>query len=164
MRKLLTILAVVAAVVTTWVSNGLAFEYGDAAPGFALADFSGKQVQLSDFKGKVVVLKLATTWCPTCKQQSAEIESLIPYLDEHDITVIDVFLQDTREMVDEYLEGKTHPKNYLPLVDDGQARTAYNVYLIPRLLIIDREQKVRRDGSLLDAGSLKALLEGALKS
>lgn len=141
---------------------GLALDYGDAAPDFTLEGPAGESVSLSDFKGQVVILKLATTWCPTCKQQSEEIASLVPFLNENQVTVIDVFLQDTQEMVDEYLADKTVPENYVPLIDDGKARTAYNVYLIPRLLIIDREQKVKRDGSLLEKGSLKTLLEGAL--
>ncbi|PLX81451.1 MAG: hypothetical protein C0616_03895 [Desulfuromonas sp.] len=147
---------------TAWCGTGLALDYGDAAPGFSLDGPDGKTVSLSDFKGKVVILKLATTWCPTCKQQSAEIEALVPFLNENQVTVIDVFLQDTQEMVDEYLAEKTVPENYISLLDDGPARTAYNVYLIPRLLIIDREQKVRRDGSLLEKESLKTLLEAAL--
>jgi thiol-disulfide isomerase/thioredoxin len=139
-------------------------EYGETAPDFTLADFSGHTVHLSDFKGKIVVLKLATTWCPTCKQQMQEIGDVIGFLDENNVTVLDVFLQDTREMVDEYLTGHAKPKSYIPLMDDGQVRKDYNVYLIPRLLIIDPAGKVRRDGSLIASSDLKQLIKAITKA
>jgi hypothetical protein len=44
--------------------------------------------------------------------------------------------------------------DHVALLDDGDARRAYAVYMIPRLLIIDRDFKVRRDGSLMTARDL----------
>jgi len=137
-------------------------DYGDVAPDFGLESLHGETIHLSDFKGRVVVLKLATTWCPTCLQQTQEINDARDFLDEHGVVVIEVFLQDTVEMVNEYLDGKPHPRNYYPVMDDGQARNAYNVYLIPRTLIVDAERKVRRDGSLIGALDLKQLVKAAL--
>lgn len=137
-----------------------ALEYGDAAPDFELLNLSGETVKLSQYKGKIVVLKLATTWCPTCKQQMEEIGKLSDFLNDNDIVVLDVFLQDTKAMVEEYLTGKAKPTNFTPLLDDGQVRKAYNVYLIPRLLVIDPDFKVRRDGSLITAKDLKMMING----
>jgi len=130
-------------------SNAAAIEVGAAAPDFQLPTLDGKQVSLSDFKGGIIVLKLATTWCPTCKQQTQEIQSAGKFLSENNVTVVEVFLQDSEKMVAEYLQGEKYPMPHVALLDDGRALKAYNVYLIPRLLIIDKEFKVRRDGSLM---------------
>lgn len=135
---------------------------GEAAPDFKLTDAAGKTVRLSDYSGQLVVLKLATTWCPTCKQQSEEIESAAQELNAGKVVVIDVFLQDTQEMVDEYLPKQNAIEQFVSVLDDGQVREAYNVYLIPRLLLIDQQQKVQRDGALLTGYDLKKRLQGLL--
>ena len=135
---------------------------GEAAPDFELIDATGKTVRLSDYRGQVVVLKLATTWCPTCKQQSDEIESVAGELNAGKVVVIDVFLQDTQEMVHDYLPKQNPVEHFVALLDDGQAREAYNVYLIPRLLLIDRQQKIQRDGGLMTASDLKERVQRLL--
>lgn len=128
---------------------------GEPAPGFSLPDLSSKTFSLEDYRGKVVVLKLATTWCPSCKQQTEEIEALADYLNTSGVAVIDVFLQDSPEMVSEYLPKQNPVNDFVALLDDGQVRKDYNVYLIPRLLLLDRQLRVLRDGGLLPAGELK---------
>jgi peroxiredoxin len=130
-------------------STAVAIEVGATAPDFKLPNLDGKEVSLSDFKGKVIILKLATTWCPTCKQQSQEIQSANNFLRDNNVAVIEVFLQDSEKMVREYLKGEKYEMPFAALLDDGRALKAYNVYLIPRVVIIDQDFKVRRDGSLL---------------
>jgi len=136
---------------------------GEPAPDFALVDVAGKTVRLSDYRGRVVILKLATTWCPTCKEQSEEIESVAEVLNAGKVVVFDVFLQDTQEMVDAYLPKQNKVDTFVSVLDDGQVRDAYNVYLIPRLLLVDRQQKVRRDGGLMPGHDLKKQIQFMLE-
>ncbi len=134
--------------------TALAIEPGATPPDFKLSTLEGKEVKLSDYQGRIVILKLATTWCPTCKQQSQEIIEANKILAANDVVVLEVFLQDSEAMIREALKGETYAMTHIPLLDDGQARRAYAVYMIPRLLIIDRDFKVRRDGSLMTAREL----------
>jgi peroxiredoxin len=133
----------------------LAMESGEPAPGFTLKDLQGQDVSLVDFKGRLVLLKLATTWCPTCKQLSGEIEKIGTFLQEHDVVVLDVFLQDSEEMVENYLKDSKHPMTFHALLDDGQVYQDYSVYVIPRLLVVDADQIIRFDS----AGSGNLLAE-----
>ncbi len=128
---------------------------GETAPDFRLSTLEGKKIALADFKGQVVVLKLATTWCPTCKQQTQEIEQIKDFLQENNVAVIEVFVQDTEKMVRDYFKEMPLAKNHTVLLDDGKAAKAYNIYVIPRVLLIDRDLKVRHDGSLITGADLK---------
>lgn len=125
----------------------VAIEPGTQAPGFKLKSLQGEDVSLTDFKGRLVLLKLATTWCPTCKELSAEIEKVGAFLKEKNVVVLDVFVQDSPEMIEKYLGDAEPPMSFYALLDDGQVYDAYNVYLIPRLLLIDAEQIVRFESS-----------------
>lgn len=148
-----------------WLPCGAgAVEVGTSAPAFKLPTLDGKSVSLADFKGKLVLLKLATTWCPSCSQMSREIAAIGDYLKEKDVVFVEVFLQDSPEMISRYFEGKGFPMAHHVLIDDDmQAYRGYNIYLIPRLLLIDREQTVRYDNgaaaTVLPATELKKLVE-----
>ena len=127
--------------------TAVAIETGTQAPDFKLKNMEGQEVSLSDFKGRLVLLKLATTWCTTCKQLSAEIEKVGEFLKEKDVVFLDVFVQYSQAMIEKCLGNTEPPMTFHALLDDGQAYTAYNVYLIPRFLVIDAEQIVRFDSA-----------------
>jgi len=165
MRKIIPLFFIVIALFLLPVYAG-AVEVGKPAPAFTLPNLAGKSVSLADFKGKVVVLKLATTWCPSCKVLSREMTSLGEFFKERDVVVLEVFVQDTPEMVTRYFAGQSFPMTHHALLDDTRVYEAYNVYLIPRLLVIDREQKVRFDNgntaNAIPAAELRKLVEAAL--
>lgn len=135
--------------------SALAFDKGEAAPGFTLKDVRGQEVSLKDFKGRTVLLKLGTTWCPTCKQLSADIDKLGDFLNFHEVVVLEVFVQDSPAMVEKFVGDTQHPMTFHALLDDGQAYRGYNVYLIPRLLVIDADQVVQFDSEGRDVTSEK---------
>jgi peroxiredoxin len=140
---------------------GFAIEAGEPAPDFKLQSLTGEEVSLSDFKERMVLLKLATTWCPTCKLLSAEIRKVGPFLKEQKVVVLEVFVQDSKETILDYLGDHEPPMTFHALLDDGQAYEAYNVYLIPRFLVIDKDQVVRFDssGHNVMADDIRALVQ-----
>lgn len=135
-------------------SYAFAIEEGSPAPDFQIPNLEGKKVRLSDFKGRIIVLKLATTWCPTCKQQVRELREAEQVLKENNVALVEVFIQDSPEMVREHVGESGMSMAHSVLIDNGKAAKAYNVYLIPRLLVIDKSFKVRRDGSMMTAHDL----------
>lgn len=49
---------------------------GKDAPDFTLQSMDGKEVKLSDFKGKKVYLKFWASWCGPCKKSMPELMEL----------------------------------------------------------------------------------------
>lgn len=139
-------------------SAALGLEVGAPATDFALTDLDGKPFQLSGLQGRIILLKLATTWCPSCGEQTRELQRATTLLKEYDVAVVEVFLQDSVEMVRNYRASHPGANASTVLIDDDRVRRAYGVYLIPRTLVIDREFRIRRDGNLLTEKELGQLL------
>ena len=117
--------------------SAFALEVGAQAPDFELKDVDGNRVKLSDFAGHPVILKLATTWCPTCRQMTEELVEIAPLLAERQVAVVEVFLQDSEMMVRDFFRGKGFRNlKHVALLDDGRVVKAYDVYLIPRTLFL----------------------------
>ncbi len=79
------ILLVAGAVLLLFTPQGTAGAPGPARIGapignFTLTDLSGKQVQLSDYAGRPVLLNAWATWCPPCQ---AEMPDLNAYYQAH---------------------------------------------------------------------------------
>ena len=154
-RKIFAVFLVLVALCFV-AAPALAVQVGTTPPDFELKTVAGKDFRLSQLKGQLIILKLSTSWCPTCRQQSVEIQAAGDYLRAHKVVVVEVFLQDSESMVRDYLQSETFPMSHYEMIDDGRVRQAYDVYLIPRVIFIDRDFKVRRDGSLMTASAIKA--------
>lgn len=65
-----------------------------AAPGWQLKELEGKPVKLSDFKGKVVILKFWATWCPPCRKEIPTFVSLQKQYGEKGVVNVGVSLDE----------------------------------------------------------------------
>lgn len=139
-----------------------AVEVGAEPPDLRLKELGGQEFRLSAHKGELLILKLGTTWCPTCMQQSGELLQLAAYLKENNIRVIEVFLQDSEEMVREFLKQEQFASPFNVMIDDGQALEGYSIYLIPRVILIGPDFKVLRDSNILTARQIRDEFEKVL--
>ncbi len=49
--------------------------FGSAAVDMSLTDLNGKSLQISDYKGKWVLVNYWATWCPPCREEMPELQS-----------------------------------------------------------------------------------------
>ena len=66
-----TFLAILFIFFTTF---SFALEIGDKAPNFKVELSDGKQVSLSDYKGKYLFLHFWATWCGPCRKELPELQ------------------------------------------------------------------------------------------
>lgn len=116
-------------------------------------DINGQELNLSDYKGKWVVVNYWATWCPPCLE---EIPDLIMFHENHkekDAIVIGVNMEEIdhsalAEFVDDNLIG--YP--VIPMVDD--MKPIGSVPGLPTTFLIDPEGKIaaRRVGPVTAEG------------
>jgi thiol-disulfide isomerase/thioredoxin len=58
------------------------------APDFTALDITGKQVNLRDFRGKVVLLNFWASWCGVCKVEKSSLSNMASDLGSRDFEVI----------------------------------------------------------------------------
>ena len=114
-----------------------------SAPDFQLVDLrTGRKVQLSDFRGKAVVLNFWATWCPPCK---AEIPWFVAYQNQYGsrgLQVIGVAMDDAGKDVILKFADDLHI-NYLVLQGTNKVADDYGgVEGLPTTFYIGRDSRV----------------------
>src|SRR5690349_13268150 len=73
-------------------------------PDFSLKDLNGNTVNLSDYKGKNVILNFFTTWCTYCRQEMPEFDELNKSLEkENKAVILAVDVQEDESTVKNYV-------------------------------------------------------------
>ncbi|RLQ96750.1 peroxiredoxin family protein [Falsibacillus albus] len=121
-------------------SGGL--KKGSKAPDFRLQTIDGKFANLSDFKGKKVILNFWATWCPPCQ---AEIPHMVKFYNEKaeklNFQIVAVNLTSLDKGQDKV---KSFVKDYhmpFPVLLDakGEIGKEYGAFAIPTSYILDEK-------------------------
>jgi len=114
---------------------------GKVAPAFALKDFSGKEVALESFRGKIVVLDFWAAWCGPCRVEIPRLQKLHEEYKEKGVVIIGVNLDRDKASAEKML--KDNNITFLQLRDEeGKVSNMYGVTAIPTLVIIDENGNV----------------------
>jgi cytochrome c biogenesis protein CcmG, thiol:disulfide interchange protein DsbE len=113
---------------------------GKPAPDFALRDLDGREVRLSDLRGRPVLLDFWATWCGYCRDALPSVELMHRSLEAKGLLVFGIDAEES-EIARDYLKkyGYTLPS----LVDrKEEAVKLYHIEGWPTTVLIDREGKV----------------------
>ncbi len=119
---------------------------GKEAPDFTLQSMDGKEVKLSDYKGKKVYLKFWASWCGPCKKSMPELMELAAKQDRdfEILTVIAPGIQGekTVEQFPQWFQDQGYKD--IPVLYDTKATTfqAYQIRSIPTEYLIDSQGKI----------------------
>jgi cytochrome c biogenesis protein CcmG/thiol:disulfide interchange protein DsbE len=117
-------------------------EIGRAAPDFLLRTLDGRELRLSDLRGRVVLLNFWASWCQPCRSEMPEFVRLYSTQRDRGLEVVAVDLQEAPAPVQGFVDefGMT-----FPVVFDrtGEVARTYRVTQLPVTLIIDRDGVIR---------------------
>ena len=107
-----------------------------------LNDIHGQLHNLTDYKGKVVLLNFWASWCPPCVHEMPSMARLKTHFKNEPFEILAANLGEDPQQVKRFLEQ--HPVNFPVLFDKGsQAAKEWKVFAYPSSYLIDKEGKVR---------------------
>ncbi len=122
--------------------RGSLTELGDSAPDVTITPLAGEAFQLSDLRGRVVLLNFFATWCGPCKLELPDIERFWTEFHGHDdFRLFVIGREETAEAVRSFQQehGFTFP---MAADEDRAAFDRFAKESIPRTYLIDREGKI----------------------
>ncbi len=113
------------------------------APDFTLSSTNGKQIRLSDFRGKVVIVDFWATWCPPCKAEIPDFVKLYSEYKNDGFQMLGVSLDEGgAKNVVPFM--KDHGMNYPVVFGTEEVVSAYGgIRGIPTTFVIDKKGYVR---------------------
>ena len=113
------------------------------ATDFSLTDLEETTFQLSDFRGKVIVIDFMATWCVGCMQQMPHLEVIREKYEEKIVLIsIDVDPTESKESLSAFAQSFRYT-NWIWAKDTANVAQAYDVSSLPKMVIIDQDGYIR---------------------
>ncbi|CAB1059348.1 hypothetical protein D1BOALGB6SA_4110 [Olavius sp. associated proteobacterium Delta 1] len=106
-----------------------------------LQDLNGADVNISDFRGKIVFLNFWATWCPTCVVEMPSMEKLHRKLKDKDFAMVSISIQDSAAEVKRFF--KHNKLTFTALLDSsGKTVPGFGIRAIPTTLLLDKTGRI----------------------
>ncbi|MFF3685829.1 TlpA family protein disulfide reductase [Streptomyces sp. NPDC002187] len=126
----------------------------------------GKQLDVADFKGKVVVLNVWGSWCGPCRAEAPYFAKVAKETKDKGVQFVGINTRDTEKgpaIAFEKDYGVGYPSLYDPigkLLVNGFPRGSLNPQSVPTTIVLDREGKMAaRSLKELDDEGLRKMLD-----
>ena len=142
--------------------SAYALDKGAQVKNFTLTDISGKNVSLSDYKGKVVVLNFWASWCRPCKAEMPEFDQMDKEFKKSGSKVVLLAVnmtdgrRETKSKVEKFLSETKYGMRVL-LDTEGKAADMFSVRYLPTTYVIDTTGKV--SGQLVGGTTKDAVMQ-----
>jgi peroxiredoxin len=147
-RSLILIILLIAGLLILWLLHRnrsydnpvqqVPINIGLPAPDFTFPGMDGKKVKLSDHRGKIVLVNIWATWCPSCVDEMPSMEKLYQNLRGEKFEILAVSIDSLGVTAVEPFMKKYH-LTFPALIDSaGAIRMGYRTTGVPESFIIDK--------------------------
>ena len=124
-----------------FAAQPLRTETPETAINFTLLDLENKEFSLSDFKSKPVILFFWTTWCPYCRKELKQLNTMHAELLKNGVELAVVNVEEPADKVQRFIQS--HPFSYRVLLDrDAKVAQVYGVLGVPTYFFINKEGRI----------------------
>jgi peroxiredoxin len=105
----------------------------------------GKQLKVSDYRGKVVVMNLWGAWCPPCRVEAPQMQKVWKSYEDKGVQVLGIDLRDPdRSFPQDFMRDTklTYPSIYDPSQRSLLALQGYPRAAIPSTIVLDKDHRV----------------------
>lgn len=116
---------------------------GFLAPDFRLTTLAGDEVQLSELRGKAVILNIWASWCPPCREEMPAIQQVYDEYRDQGLEVLALNTTNQDQLADVTRFVEEYRLTFPILLDhDGTAAALYQTSALPSTFFI------RPDGTI----------------
>ena len=127
---------------------------------FSLKDLCGKTWTFSDLRGKVVLVNFWATWCPPCRKEMPDLETLYQQFAPRGLVILGISDEEASKV------RPIYPRAQSLLPDPARSRTqgerSFIVEGIPKSFVYDRDGKLVAQS--IDMRTRKQFLEMLAKA
>lgn len=138
---LLLLAAIVYTLYANFTKDKLLIKVGSTAPDFVLETLDGKEVQLSDMRGKGVFLNFWGTWCKPCEKEMPYMENEYQNFKDKGVEILAVNIAESDLSVTQFVNR--HRLTFPILMDrKSEITELYNIGPIPTTFLIDKNGEI----------------------
>ena len=134
---------------------------GEAAPALVVREIGGAPFDLSNLRGKVVIVNFWATWCPPCREEMPALDAFYAKFRDRGVALIGISLDRSRERDAVLAVAKTigYP---LAMLSDADSNGFGKPSALPVTYVLDAQGIVRAvmtpDVVAVSEGSLEAVV------
>ena len=107
---------------------------------FTLSDLTGRSWTLRDLRGHVVLVNFWATWCPPCRKEMPDLQTLYQQFRERGLVILSISDEDAQK-VRPFIAANNY--SYPILLDPGsKVHKQFAVEGIPKTFVYDRDGKL----------------------
>jgi cytochrome c biogenesis protein CcmG, thiol:disulfide interchange protein DsbE len=115
---------------------------GQPAPDFALTDLDGNALQLSDLRGRPVIVNFWASWCGPCVDEFPLLKRALAGHRADDLVVVGIVFRDNSEAARDFMARMG--ADWTAAMDPGELTArSFGIFAPPESVFIDRDGIVR---------------------